>query len=91
MTDQVQIEKSGSRSPWKAVMVALAVLLVTWYLFPASVVGWLEDHCDADNSWCAGPTAIAESIDTASRSVGVAGTLEGWRDAIRQTLGIDFY
>ena len=36
-------------------------------------------------------TVAARARPAASRSVGVAGTFEGWRDQLRQALGIDFY
>ena len=79
-----------SRSAQRAVGVTLAVLLVSWYCFPAAVDGWMNDHC-TDGAFCSGLQGITEAVDAASRNVGVAGTLEGWRDAARQTLGIDFY
>lgn len=91
MTDQPQSERPGARSPRKAIMVTLAVLLVAWYLFPASVVSWLEDRCDTEIGYCAAADNIALSVDAASRSVGVAGTLEEWREQVREGLGIDGY
>ena len=91
MTDTAQTERPGSRSPRKAIMVVLAVLLVLWYLFPASVVGWLEDRCDTEIGYCAALDSFAVSVDAASRSVGVAGTLEDWREDVREALGIGDY
>ena len=78
------------RSPRRAIGVTLATLLLCWYCFPAAVDGWMNDHC-TDGAFCSGLQGITEAVDTASRSVGVAGTLEGWRDSVRQALGIDFY
>lgn len=83
-------EPKLSRSPRRAVAITLAVLLVSWYCFPGAVAGWADDHCE-DGAWCSALQGITQAVDTASRSVGVAGTLEGWRDQVRQTLGIDFY
>ena len=83
-------EPKLSRSPRRAVAITLAVLLVSWYCFPGGVAEWADDHCE-DGAWCSALQAITEAVDSVSRSVGVAGTLEGWRDTLRQTLGIDFY
>lgn len=91
MTEQtVPPEPRLSHSPRTAVAIVLAVLLISWYCFPAAVDGWTEDHCP-DGPWCAGPQGIAEAVDAASRSVGIAGAFEGWRDQLRQALGIDAY
>jgi hypothetical protein len=91
MTEQAtDIVDKRSRSPRRAIGVTLATLLVSWYCFPAAVDGWMSDHC-TDGAFCSGLQGITEAVDTASRSVGVAGTLEGWRDSVRQALGIDFY
>jgi hypothetical protein len=84
------VEPRGSRSPRRAIAVALAVLLVAWYCFPGGVAGWVGDHC-ADGAFCAAFQTVADSVDAASRSVGVAGTLEGWRDSLKMWLGIDSY
>lgn len=83
-------EPQNARSPRRAVTITLAVLLTCWYCFPAAVAGWVEDHC-SDGPFCAGLDAIAQTIDGASRSVGVAGALESARDFARSSLGIDFY
>jgi hypothetical protein len=83
-------EPKLSRSPRRAIAIVLAVLLVSWYCFPAAVAGWTEDHCP-DGPWCAAFQTIADSVDAASRSVGIAGAFEGWREALRQALGIDAY
>jgi hypothetical protein len=91
MTDTAQTERPGARSPRKAIMVSLAVLLVLWYLFPGAVVGWLEDRCDTEIGYCAAFDGLAQGVDSASRSLGVAGALEDWRDQIRTALGIDSY
>ena len=91
MTEQAaDVIDKRSRSPRRAVGVTLAVLLVSWYCFPAAVDGWMNDHC-TDGAFCSGLQGITEAVDTASRSIGVAGTLEAWRDSVRQALGIDFY
>ena len=71
-------------------LVTLAVLLVCWYCFPGAVAGWMEDHC-SDGPWCAALQTVTDSVDAASRSVGIAGTFEDWRDEIRAALGIDSY
>ena len=91
MTDIAPIERPGARSPRNAIMVVLAVLLVLWYLFPASVVSWLGDRCDTEIGYCAVLDSFAVGVDGASRSVGVAGTLEDWREDVREALGIDGY
>ena len=83
-------EPKFSRSPRRAVAVTLAVLLVCWYCFPAAIAGWVGDHC-GDGPWCSGLQGIADGVDAASRSVGVAGAFEDWRGQIREALGIDFY
>ena len=83
-------EPKLSRSPRRAVAITLAVLLVGWYCFPVAVAGWVSDRC-GDGPWCAALQGIADGVDTASRSTGVAGTLEDWRSETRATLGIDFY
>jgi hypothetical protein len=83
-------EPTGSRSPRRAIAVTLAVLLVAWYCFPAGVAGWVGDHC-ADGPLCASLQTVADSVDTASRSIGVAGTLESVRDTVKAALGIDSY
>ena len=83
-------EPKLSRSPRRAIAITLAVLLVSWYCFPGGGEEWAEDHC-TEGAWCSAVQGITETVDGASRSVGVAGTLEGWRDQLRQTLGIDFY
>ena len=91
MSEQTAITQPKlSRSPRRAVGLTLAVLLVCWYCFPGAVDGWVEDHC-SDGPWCAALQTVADSVDAASRSVGVAGTFEGWRDAVREALGIDSY
>jgi hypothetical protein len=91
MTDHsIAAEPKLSRSPGRAIAITLAVLLVSWYCFPAAVDGWADDHC-VDGPWCSALQGITEAVDSASRSVGVAGTLEGWRDQLRRALGIDFY
>lgn len=79
-----------SRSPRRAIAITLAVLLVSWYCFPGAVAEWADDHCP-DGPWCSALQGITGGVDSASRSVGVAGTFEGWRDQLRQALGIDFY
>ena len=91
MTEQAAalIEKR-SVSPQRAIGVTLATLMLCWYCFPAAVDGWMSDHCTS-SAFCSGLQGITEAVDSASRSVGVAGTLESWRDAARQALGIDFY
>jgi hypothetical protein len=83
-------EPKLSRSPRRAIGLTLAVLLVCWYCFPGAVAGWMEDHC-GDGPWCAALQTVTDSVDAASRSVGVAGTFEDWRDEIRAALGIDSY
>jgi len=83
-------EPKLSRSPRRAIAITLAVLLISWYCFPGAVDGWAADHC-ADGPWCAALQGATGAVDSASHSVGVAGTLEGWRDQLRQKLGIDFY
>ena len=91
MTEQpADIVDKRSRSPQQAIGVTLATLMLCWYCFPASVDGWMNDHC-TDGAFCSGLQGITEAVDTASRSVGIAGKLEGWRDSVRQALGIDFY
>jgi len=79
-----------SVSPRRAIAVTLATLMLCWYCLPAAVDGWMSDHCTA-TAFCSGLQGITQAVDAASRSAGVAGTLESWRDAVRQTLGIDFY
>ena len=91
MSEQTTIaEPKLSRSPRRAIGLTLAVLLVCWYCFPAAVAGWVEDHCD-DGPWCAALQTVADSVDSASRSVGVADAFEGWRDQVRGALGIGDY
>ena len=80
----------ATTSPRQAIVLTLAVLLACWYCFPAAVNDWMSDHCTA-TAFCSGPQGITEAVDGASRSVGVAGTFEAWRDEIRSALGIDFY
>ena len=91
MTEQAvtPIDKR-SVSPQRAIGVTLATLMLCWYCFPAAVDGWMNDHC-TDGAFCSGLQGITEAVDAASRSVGVAGTLESWRDGLRQALGIGFY
>lgn len=91
MTEQTAapIDKH-SVSPRRAISVTLATLLLCWYCFPAAVDGWMSDHC-TDGAFCSGLQGITQAVDAASRSVGVASTLESWRGTIRQALGIDFY
>ena len=91
MSEQVDLaEPKLVRSPRRAIAITLAVLLVCWYCFPAPVASWVEDHC-GDGPWCAALQTVATSVDGASRSVGVAGTFEVWREALRGALGIDLY
>ncbi|MEO8757784.1 MAG: hypothetical protein ABI398_08535 [Devosia sp.] len=92
MSEQIDIaEPKLARAPWRAIAVTLAVLLVCWYCFPAAVAGWVEDHCEDENAWCVALQTVADSVDTASRSVGVPGIFETWRDEIRAALGVDSY
>ena len=88
MTDQA--EPQGSRSPRKAISLVVAVLLVAWFAFPAGVVDWTSSRCE-DGALCAALETITESVNEASRSVGVAPALEAARDWVRAALGIDFY
>lgn len=85
-----QAEPQGSRSPRKAISLVLAVLLMSWFAFPAAVAGWMEDRC-SDGPFCAALQTTADAVEAASRSVGVAGTLEAARDGVRTVLGIDEY
>jgi len=83
-------EPIQSRSPRRAIIITLAVLALTWFIFPAAVSSWVADHCE-DGPWCPALQAIADSVDGASHSIGLAGPLEESRDALRTNLGIDFY
>jgi hypothetical protein len=90
MTDIPQ-RTPASRSPWKTIMVTLAALLVSWYVFPAPVAGWVKDHCDDEGPFCAALQTVANGVDTASRGVGVAGVFETLRDDTKTALGIENY
>ena len=82
-----QAEPKGSRSPRRAIGLVLSVLLVSWFAFPDAVAGWMEDRC-SDGPFCAALQTTADSVDAASRSVGVAGSLEEARELVRTVLGI---
>ena len=90
MTDQTHPVPNAATSPRQAIVLTLAVLLVCWYCFPGAVNDWMDDHCTA-TAFCSGLQGITEAVDGASRSAGVAGTFETWRDQVRAALGIDFY
>lgn len=90
MTDQTHSPPKAATSPRQAIVLTFAVLLVSWYCFPGAVNDWMGDHCTA-TAFCSGLQGITEAVDGASRSVGVAGTFETWRDGIRAAFGIDFY
>ena len=90
MTDQAHAAPKAATSPRQAIVLTFAVLLVSWYCFPGAVNDWMDDHCTA-TAFCSGLQGITEAVDGASRSVGVAGTFETWRDELRAGLGIDFY
>jgi hypothetical protein len=79
-----------SRSPKRAVIVTLTVLALSWFAFPAPVAGWLYDHC-GELPICPPLQAMADGVDAASRSVGIASTMEAARDQLRALFGIDFY
>ena len=90
MTDQTHPAPNAATSPRQAIVLMLAVLLICWYCFPGAVNDWMDDHCAA-TAFCSGLQGITEAVDSASRSAGVAGTFETWRDEVRAALGIDFY
>ena len=81
----------ATHSPRRTIAITFAVLLVCWCLFPGAVAGWVQDHCNDDGMFCAGLQSIADGVDAASRSVGVAGAMEDARSNVRTALGIDFY
>ncbi|MEO6181427.1 MAG: hypothetical protein ABIP15_16860 [Devosia sp.] len=83
-------EPMRSRSPRRTIIITLAVLALTWFIFPAPVASWVTDHCE-DGPICPLLQSIADSVDGASHSIGLAGPLEESRDALRTNLGIDFY
>ncbi len=86
-----QIEPPAARSPRRAIAVIVLVLAIGWLLFPGGVANWVEDQCENDSPFCSTVESVADAVDGASRGLGIAGTMEGWRDAIRAALGIDFY
>lgn len=88
MTDTV--EPTGSRSPRRAIVITLVVLALAWFAVPAPVASWVADHC-YDQPYCPALQSTADAVDATSRNIGVAGTLEAARDAVRSALGIDFY
>ena len=90
MTDQAHPAPKAATSPRQAIVLTIAVLLVCWYCFPGAVNDWMDDHCTA-TAFCSGLQGITKAVDSASRSVGVAGAFETWRDEVRAALGIDFY
>lgn len=86
----IGVEPIESRSPKRAVIITLAVLALSWFAFPAPAASWLYDNC-GELPVCPPLQSLADGIDTASRSVGVATTLETARDQLRALFGIDFY
>jgi hypothetical protein len=83
-------EPAGSRSPRRTIVITLIVLALVWFAFPASVASWMSDNC-IDQPYCPPLQSIADTIDAASRSIGIAGAFEAARDNLRAQLGIDFY
>ena len=83
-------EPTGSRSPKRAIVIVLMVLALAWFAVPAPVASWVADHC-YEQPFCPALQSATDTIDATSRNIGVAGTLEAARDAVRSALGIDFY
>ena len=83
-------EPAGSRSPRLTIIIVVAVLALSWFAFPGPVASWVYDNC-GEAAYCPPLQAVADGVESASRSAGVTGAFEAARDSLRSFLGIDFY